>query len=362
MKSISFLMPTPVRGGAVGGYKVVYEYANRLINDGYDITIVYPLTSDFKRSPFNQTKKLVSNVLYWILKGITGRKWFPLNTKIKEKIVLSLNWRVVPKSDIYFATAVETSYYLSEYPLPNSSKFYLIQDYENWGHSIEYVNSSYNLGLNNLTISKWLTDKVNNAGAQSILIKNGFDFDFFKLSTPVYARDRFTISMMYHNDQRKGCVYGLEALMSVKKQYPDLKVNLFGVPQRPIDLPEWIEYFQSPNKEQFNKIYNNSYIYLAPSLQEGWGLTVGEAMICGAAIVCTDTLGFQEMVKQNQNGIIVPTKDSKALAKAMIFLIENKEFHDKIAHQGHSDIQKFTWNESYEALKRVIEHPETDGE
>ena len=39
-KSIDFLFPHPA-AGPTGGYKVVYEYANRLANDGYGVHIVY---------------------------------------------------------------------------------------------------------------------------------------------------------------------------------------------------------------------------------------------------------------------------------------------------------------------------------
>lgn len=51
-KSVVFLMPCIGRT-PVGGFKVVYEYANRLVNDGFDVKIVYPATYDF--SAYNAT-------------------------------------------------------------------------------------------------------------------------------------------------------------------------------------------------------------------------------------------------------------------------------------------------------------------
>lgn len=44
-------------------------------------------------------------------------------------------------------------------------------------------------------------------------------------------------------------------------------------------MPGWIEYYRQPDRDTHNRIYNSSSIYLASSLQKGWGLTVGEAMI-----------------------------------------------------------------------------------
>lgn len=46
--------------------------------------------------------------------------------------------------------------------------------------------------------------------------------------------------------------------------------------------------YKNPTPEQHLKINNESAIYLGCSKLEGWGLTVGEAMMCGQAVVCTD--------------------------------------------------------------------------
>ncbi len=160
--------------------------------------------------------------------------------------------------------------------------------------------------------------------------------------------------MLYHYQERKGCVYGLKALKIVKERYPQLKAVFFGTPKRPSDLPDWISYYQCPDKETHNRIYNNSAIYLAPSLQEGWGLTVGEAMICGAVPVCTDTLGFHEMVTDGENGFIVPVKDVEKMAKRIILLIENDSLRFKLAHESVKTMSRFSWKESFIKLEMQL--------
>ena len=50
MKIITFLLPAPLKTPA-GGYKVVYEYANRLVDSGFKVNIVYPyFLYDIRRS------------------------------------------------------------------------------------------------------------------------------------------------------------------------------------------------------------------------------------------------------------------------------------------------------------------------
>ncbi len=353
MRSITFLMPGSGRNPA-GGYKVVYEYANRFVEVGYEVHIVYSATLGFKSLPFKDKIRAILRYIYWAIIGFGGRSWFGLNPRIKEHLRFSLNYANVPKTDFYVATAVQTSYYGVAYPIDDSKKLYLIQDFENWGVSEEYVYQSYRLGLKNIVISNWLAKKVEYAGAKCSLIKNGFDFDYFNLKQPIESRSQYVISMLYNSSERKGCKYGVEALYIVKAKYPQLEAIFFGTPRRPDNLPQWIEYYRCPDKETHNYVYNKSSIYLAPSLQEGWGLTVGEAMICGNAIVCTDTLGFQEMVTNGKEGLIVPSKNALALAEAMKKLIENPDRRIMMAQNAVKTISDFTWESSFKLFESLL--------
>lgn len=338
-----------------GGYKVIYEYANRLQHDGYKVYIVYPGTMLFKTRSLLSKCNQIRKYIFLLLRGASCKRWFALDGRISERMTLSLNYRDVPKTDFYVATAVLTSTYLKDYPISRNRKLYLIQDFEAWGVTEDFVRETYRYGLKNIAISNWLADEIYKSGATCTIIKNGFDFTYFQLRTPIEQRDRFHVSMMYHTSKRKGCQDGINALKKVKEIYPQLSATLFGVAKMPKELPAWIEYYQSPTKDVHNRIYNESSIYLAPSHQEGWGLTVGEAMICGAAVVCTDTLGFKEMVIHEENGLMCSVKDVAALANNIKRLIEDNAQRIKLAKKGNETIQKFRWDSSYKKFKNLLE-------
>lgn len=355
-RSISFLFyGTPSR--PVGGVKVALEYANHLARRGYDVYLVYSLTLNPGGVPLMSRLKNLLRYFRRKLFRISARSWFNLDPAVTEHTVLSLRQRNVPRTDYYVATAMQTSRFLKYFDVPDGRRLYLIQDFENWGASDQEVLDTYRYGFKNIAISTWLKAKVEQTGADCTLIRNGFDFDYFRLTIPVDSRSPYAVSMLFHDELRKGCKYGIEALALVRSKYPQLKVLFFGYPERPADLPEWIEYYQCPDRETHNRIYNTSSIYLAPSLQEGWGLPVGEAMICGNAIVCTDTLGFQEMVTDGHEGLIVPTHDSRALADAMIRLIENPELRLRMAHASVQTISRFNWEESFHKFESLLTTP-----
>lgn len=355
MKTITFLLPGPGNMPS-GGYKVVYEYANRLADDGYKVNIIYPMrTSDNKLGVIDHLR-FFKRYLQQVKIGFSCRKWFNLDSRVKEHLIYKLNQASVPHSDYYVATAIATAYCLKKFKTDINCKLYLIQGFESWGGvTDEYVYNSYKFGFKNIVISEWLANKVKLSGAKYTLIKNGFDFDYFKLHRRIEDRERYHISMLYHWDKNKGCAYGLKALKIVKKKFTQLTATLFGTPDKPDNLPEWIDYVKTPNKALHNKIYNDAAIYLAPSLQEGWGLTVGEAMICGCAIVCTNTLGFKEMIVDEENGLIAPIKDSMALAERLERLLTDNNLRISLAHKGNVSIQQFKWDESYKKFKILLD-------
>lgn len=352
MSTISFIFPHPV-DGPTGGYKVAYEYANRLVADGHRVNIVYSGSIFWSKKTLFY--KLTNCVRYIqrLIKGYSCRGWFPLDKRVKEHFTLSLNYRHVPQSDIYICTSPLTAMYVKDYP--TEQKFYLIQGYENWGGlSDKDLRATYHYPLKKIVISDWLAKIMQEEGCDCTVIKNGFDFEYFKKSIDIEEKERFTVTMQYSPVKLKGCRYGLEALEVVKRSFPQLKVNLFGTCDKPDGLPAWYTYYQSPDKELHNYIYNSASIFLACSSVEGWGLTIGEAMICGAAVVCTDIPGYREMATDGENALMSPIEDAEGLAKNIIRLIKDDALRCRIAKNGNEFIKQYNWDIAYKKLLQTL--------
>lgn len=355
MTSICFIFPHKA-DGPTGGYKVVYEYANRLAADGYDVHIVYSGSIYWSQKPLRFKLSNIVRYCQTLLKGYSGRRWFQLDKRVSEHLTFSMNHRHVPKADVYVATSPYTAWYLNDYPVAEDKKFYFIQDYENWGPGLEAIlHDTYHYPIRKIVVSGWLKRMLSDKfEEESILIPNGFDFKKFSLTKPVESRDPLTLSMLYHTMDRKRCVDAIEAIKLVKERFPDLKVNAFGVPQRPEDLPEWFTYYRMPEEKTHNQLNNDSAIFVSASEVEGWGLTVGEAMICGEAVCCTDNNGHREMAIDGETALLSPVRDPEALAANIIRLIEDDNLRYSIAERGNRFIQRFHWDESYQKFKSVL--------
>jgi glycosyltransferase involved in cell wall biosynthesis len=78
-------------------------------------------------------------------------------------------------------------------------------------------------------------------------------------------------------------------------------------------------------KENMADIYAQSAIVCLPSYREGLPITLIEAAACGRPIVASDVPGCREVVRQGENGLLVPVRDAGALAEALYDLLINPD-------------------------------------
>ena len=362
-KKIAFLLPgrdiTPC-----GGYKIVYEYANRFSDAGYEVSIVYPHVEDIfsksKKNIFFRIKRYFGFIIKWKLGGrLKGGEWFDLSSNIRKIFVFRLDNHFLKgklKDNRIVATAIETAYALNKITfIPDKNKFYFIQDFEKWhGKTDDDVYNSFRFPLKKIVIAPWLLHEVEKTGATAALVPNGFDFDYFRLTNPIETRSPYEIAMLYHKDDRKRCCDSIAALKIVKERFPELHVTMFGTPEKP-ELPDWFSYYRCPDRQIHNMIYNNASIFVAASSVEGFGLTVGEAMICGCCVACTDTTGFKMMIQNNETGLLSPVFDVQKLSENITKLIEDNELRIRLAQNGNNYIRQFTWQNAFALFKSAVE-------
>lgn len=351
----------------IGGFKVVYEYANRFAADGYDIFIVYPQflkLSKHKNIFFNFLRWNVNLLRYFynkIKKTDCNPNWFQLDPCVHCEYVFRFgNSKTLRIHGAKFiATATGTSFELSKIKqIESKNKFYFVQDFESWnGISSECVYDSYRLPLKKITIAPWLVERIESVGSSAVLVENGFDFEYFKMTNPIEKRSPYEVAMLYHKAEIKRSEDAIAALKIVKNKIPSLHVTMFGTFDRP-DVPKWFEYFQMPDKETHNNIYNRASIFVAPSRIEGMGLTPAEAMMCGCAIVCTDNPGFEIFSSPNETTLVSPACDVDALSQNILRLVQDDGLRKRLARNGNEFIKQFTWERAFGKFKAVLEDKE----
>ena len=184
----------------------------------------------------------------------------------------------------------------------------------------------------------------------SIINGSGVDLSIYPLSDLPSKAVFLMISRLLVD---KGVREYAKAAKIVRSYFPDTKFQLAGYfDENPssithAELQSWInaghiEYLGE--KKTVQPILKLCKYFVLPSYREGTPRSVLEALSTGRPIITTDTPGCRETVIHKKNGLLVPIKDSKALANAMISLLE----------KDHKTIKKMAF-ESYKLAKNKFE-------
>lgn len=356
---ITFILPGYSRK-PIGGFRVVYEYANHLVARGHEVTVVHPnrLPNWSLPAPPHLYQRLrrkagyVRNLIF-----LPKVRWQPIDPRVQMLYVPEPTARYVPDADAVFATWWATAEIVLTYPPNKGEKFYLIQHYEVCSGPKERVDATWRLPLYKVVIAKWLFEKGLEIGVppnEMILIPNGINHALFRLMEPIDKRS-MRVAMMYSDTQWKGSADGVKAIGLAKKEISSLNAVLFGVKGRPKWLPGWIEYIQNPPQSFLVKqIYNKSSIFLSSSVAEGFALPPAEAMACGCAVVATDSGGIREYAEHGKTALLSPPRHPEALAKNLLRLLEDDNLRIQLAMAGYKCIQEFTWDRSTDLLEQFL--------
>ena len=364
---ITFLLPGLSRV-PVGGYKIVYEYGNRLAARGHAVTIVHPYAPGLMRTasdaPSHWPERFKQRLWPLLRRPRSGRRnarlvpWFAVRPGVRLLLAPDLSEKFMPDADAIFSTAWQTARPVHALSAAKGEKYYFIQHYETAEGAPDEarVRATWTLPLHKVVSAQWLLQIAASLGEEkrTTYIPYGVDFSHFKMTTPLDERAP-RVGMLYHRDMWKGSAEAIAALATARLQVPYLQAVAFGTPQHPPDFPAWLEYVQTPSPHELNALYNGCSIFLQASWSEGWGLTASEAMACGCALLTTDNGGSREYAVHEKTALVAPIQNEDALATQLLRLLHNDTLRQRLAHAGYGHVRQFTWQRAVDSLEFLLE-------
>jgi glycosyltransferase involved in cell wall biosynthesis len=99
-------------------------------------------------------------------------------------------------------------------------------------------------------------------------------------------------------------------------------------------------------------LYRRSSIFVLPSLSEGYGIAMAEALYFGLPVIASNVAAIPEMITDPVNGLLVTPKDSKALAAAIRKLAGDPELRLRMAQANtRKALQLPGWSDFDKALE-----------
>ncbi len=166
----------------------------------------------------------------------------------------------------------------------------------------------------------------------------------------------------------KGLYYLVEAARAVIIKYPNVKIIIKGYTSDFIYKKNLISLIQKSNLSknvilldgspysEIPRYISASDIFVLPSISEGLGLVVLEAMASGKPIVATRVGGLQDILFNNINGLMVEPKNSNGLAKAIIKILSDDQLRSNMSKGALSFIQRFNNNTLEDFLNKLLKN------
>jgi glycosyltransferase-like protein len=208
-------------------------------------------------------------------------------------------------------------------------------------------------------------------GVASEVVYNGVDAKRFSRLDPVRRRevrarigaddDTFVFLSVGGVEPRKGSTFLFEALSRLKRatgrrvvlalmgghsfqDYRDYRERaLASLPGLDLSLERDVRLLGTVADEEVPHWYAAADALAFPSLKEGWGLAVLEAMAAGLPVVTSDLPVFREYLVPGQDALLVRPEDPDALAAAMLSLVEDRELRDRLVARAPAVVERFSW-------------------
>ena len=188
------------------------------------------------------------------------------------------------------------------------------------------------------------------------VVNNGIDIDRFKaaaLKPEAQVKKKFGLSdgpvigIIARLSDVKGHKYLIEAMKIVLDKYPRSILLIVGVGKMQKELTVLVNDLGINGNVNFIPEIPDTTdalaamdIFVMPSLQEGLGLALMEAMASGLAVIGSNVGGIKTLIQHGRNGLLVEPADSRALAGAILELLDDPVRMPVLGREAQNFIQE----------------------
>jgi phosphatidylinositol alpha-mannosyltransferase len=191
---------------------------------------------------------------------------------------------------------------------------------------------------------------------QYTVIPNGIDLEHFSPNVkPIdeYCDGKVNLLFVGRLEKRKGLNYLIDAYWQAKKEVPESRLIIVGpgtmlrrkyerhIARHGIKDIVFVGY---AGHDELPRYYKTADIYCTPATRgESFGIVLLEAMAIGKPIVASNIPGYASVMQHGIEGLLVPPKDVKSLAQALVSLMTDEPLRRKMGAQGITKAADYNW-------------------
>ncbi len=171
-------------------------------------------------------------------------------------------------------------------------------------------------------------------------------------AAPPRSDNRLTILCVARQYPRKHIADLLHALARLRRYMPSAQLRLVGDgPEhgtllelaRSLGIAEHVLFLGGLPDAQVRHEYAHCDVFCLPSVQEGFGIVLLEAMVAGKPIVSTMAAAIPEVVQHGTTGILVPPGDPHSLAGALLLLLADRDRREQYGRAARASVMLYDW-------------------
>lgn len=169
--------------------------------------------------------------------------------------------------------------------------------------------------------------------------------------------DRFFLSVGTL-EPRKNLTFLLRVIAKLRQKQPEIKLVIAGrhgwgtetfmETLRALELAEVVYLLGAVDDEDLPALYQMADVFVFPSLHEGFGLPIVEAMAAGAPVIASNTTSIPEAA--GDAAILLSPTDEKAWIQALDEVLNSEELRHRLRAAGRIQASKFTWEKVAERI------------
>lgn len=223
-----------------------------------------------------------------------------------------------------------------KYPFVHMTDPFLWELYTRHIKMADIVLCPSKLSANYITKKLALTNKV-------VVIPHGCELPQETKPLP----ENFTIAHVGVNGPDKGQIYLVKAWNSLNLQNAKILLAGYGT-------ENW---GGLGHIEDVNKIYEQCSVFVQPSVTEGFGIPVLEAMAHGRPVIVSEGCGSSELVENGKEGFIVPIRSPEALAEKVRYFYDRPDEVERMGQKARVTAMNYSWEKigrQYEELYESV--------
>jgi len=198
------------------------------------------------------------------------------------------------------------------------------------------------------------------------VIYNGIDMENLKATSsnlPAEEKKNFglgegpVVGILARLSDVKGHIYLIEAMKNVLEKLPHAQLLIVGEGKMQKELVALVNrlgieknVFFMPSVNDTKEVLSIMDLFVMPSLKEGLGLALMEAMSSGLPVIGSDVGGIKSLIQDGYNGLLIKPADSQGLARAIMELLQTPERAKNLGRNARIFI-----NQNFSQEKMVLE-------